>query len=122
MNEISLDKSSKDLTDVPDVENIEEEHEINLEQARERIKTLEEDVGIKEELLKNLETELDTTKEKASLAMVTVETLKLDNETNKMRVKKLKLVAKKQMHEINQLNVGADPEMAYKLKEAKKEV
>ena len=38
---------------------------MDLEQTLERIKILEEDVGIKEDLIKNLETELDTAKEMA---------------------------------------------------------
>ena len=41
--------------------------------------------------MKKLETELDTTKEMASLAMATVETLKLDNATNKIQVKKSRI-------------------------------
>ena len=120
--DLSLDESTEDVTDDPEDDDIEKEPVMNLDQALERIKTLEEDVGIKEDLLKNIETELAASKEMATVAMGTAESLRVDNETSKVEVKKFKLLAKKQMNEINRINAGADPEMAYKLKAAQDEV
>ena len=52
-----------------DVINAATGQEGNLEEAVERIKVLEEDIGVKEELIKKMETELETARDQASIAV-----------------------------------------------------
>ena len=122
--DVSLDESTEDVTEdeVPEDEAAVVQPTMELEQALERIKLLEEDVGIKEDIIKNLEAELITTKEMASTAKGVADSFEEENEKNKALAKKFKIVSKKQMIEINQFNAGANPEMAYKLKEAQDEL
>ena len=52
-----------------DVINAATGQEGNLEEAVERIKVLEEDIGVKEELIKKMETELETARDLAGIAV-----------------------------------------------------
>ena len=56
-----------------------EQPTVELEQALERYKILEEDVWIKEDILKNLETQLNTSKEMARTAKGVADSLELEN-------------------------------------------
>jgi hypothetical protein len=58
-------------------------------------------LGIKEDIIKNLETELITAKEMARTAKGVADSLEVENERNKESAKKFKIVTRKQMIEIN---------------------
>ena len=101
VNDVNLDESIEEGTqgEVPEDEAAVEQPTMELEQALERVKILEEDVGIKEDIIKNLETELITAKEMARTAKGVADSLEDENEKNKMLVKKFKILTKKQMTE-----------------------
>ena len=72
VNDVNLDKSTEDVIEgeVLEDEAAMERPTMELEQALERIKILVEDLGIKEDIIKNLETKLITAKEMARTARV----------------------------------------------------
>ena len=80
-------------------------------------------MGVKEDVIKTLETDLDTARHIADIAKGKADSLEVQNEDNKTLAKKYKVLARKQMNEINQMKAGgADPDVAKKLKEAQDEI
>ena len=67
---------------------------MDLGQAVQRIKNLEEEVGVKEDVIKKLETDLDTARHIADIAKGKADSLEVQNEDNKTLAKKYKVLAK----------------------------
>ena len=88
-----------------------------LPEAVERIKIMLEDVEVKEDLIKKLETELETSKELANLANGEKESLKIDNEKKEKELQDYKKLLKYQITVNDKLKEnGADPELVKMVK------
>ena len=95
----------------------------NLVQAVERIKCLEEDLAAKEEVVKKLETELETANDLGSIANAKVASMEVENENLKAQVSKYLRISLNQRDDMNKMKAGGpDPEMERKLKLAHDEV
>ena len=94
-----------------------------LPEAVERIKCLLEDVDVKENIIKKLETELETSKELANLANGEKESLKMDNEKKAKEVLNYKKLLKFQISVNDKLKEnGADPELVDSVKKLEEEL
>ena len=94
-----------------------------LPEAVDRIKSLVEDVGIKEVLIKKLETELETARDLANIAAGEKESLKIENELKDKEVMKYKKLLNYQMSVNDKLKEdGADPQLVKTLKKVEDEV
>ena len=115
--ENDADNSTEKVVDETDGE------EVNLGEAIERIKKLEEEMSIKEELMKKMETDLEKTKDDAQVYKVKVESLEAANLVQMNEVTKFKRISLNQMDDIRKMETeGVEPEVARKLKESQNEV
>jgi hypothetical protein len=95
----------------------------NLVKAVERIKSLEEELGVKEEVLRKLETELETARDLAKIADGTVRSMQTENENLKTKVNKYQRIGLNQKDDLNKMRAGgADPEIEGKLKLVQEEL
>ena len=95
----------------------------NLGQAVGRIKVLEEDIGVNEELIKKMETELETAREMASIAVAKEASLEDKKATMKHHLDYFRRVSKTQFEEIKKMKAGTtNPEGERKLKEAESKI
>ena len=85
------------LAEDADVADEEAGQEGDIGQAIERIKKLEEELSVKEELIKKMETDLETAKDNAAVATAKVESLEADNAAKKVEVKKFQRICLNQM-------------------------
>ena len=84
----------------------------NLNQDVERIKVLEEDIGVKEELIKKMETELETAREMASIAVAKEASLEDEKATLKHHLDYFRRISRTQMEDINKMKAGTpNPEV-----------
>ena len=83
------------------------QQEGNLGQAVERIKVLEEDLSVKEELIKKMETELETARELANIATAKEASLEDEKVMIKGQMDFFRRIAKVQMEDINKMKAGA---------------
>ena len=106
-----------------DVINAATGQEGNLEEAVERIKVLEEDIGVKEELIKKMETELETARDLASIAVAKEASLEEEKATLKHHLEYFRRVSKTQLEDIKKMKTGnPNPEGDRKLKEAEAKI
>ena len=78
----------------------------NLTQAVERIKVLEEDLCVKEELIKKMESELETARELANIATAKEASLEDEKVIIKEQRDVFRRIAKVQMEDINKMKAG----------------
>ena len=78
-----------------------------MSQAVERIKVLEEDLSVKEELIKKMESELETARELANIATAKEASLEDEKDTIKGQRDVFRRIAKVQMEDINKMKTGA---------------
>ena len=91
----------------------------SLGQAVERIKVLEEDLSVKEELVKKMEAELETARDIANIAVAKEALLEDEKTTLKHNLDFFRRVYKTQKEDIEKMTGGApNPEAERKLKEA----
>ena len=95
----------------------------NLGQAVERRKVLEEDLSVKEELIKKMESELETARELANIATAKEASLEDEKATLKGQMDFFRRVGKAQMEDINKMKAGApDPGAERSMKEAEDKI
>ena len=95
----------------------------SLGQAVERIKVLEEDLGVKEELVKRMEAELETARDIANMAVAKEASLEDEKTTLKNQLDFFRRVTKTQKEDIEKMAGGApNPEAERKLKEANNKI
>ena len=89
----------------------------------ERIKALEEDLGVKEDVIKKLETELETAKDAVSVATAEAASLEDEKATLKTQVDFFRRISKVQKDDIIKMQAGAiNPELDRKLKNSDDEL
>ena len=116
---INLETRVEEVADEREVINVATGQEGSLGEAVERIKVLEEDMSVKEELIKKMEAELETARDVASVAVAKEAALEDEKATLKHQLDYFRRVAKTQMEDIKKMKAGApNPEAERKLKES----
>ena len=117
------DENDDDLTENVVVINDTTGEEGSLGQAIERIKVLEEDLSVKEELVKKMEAELETARDIANVAVAKEASLEDEKAKLKHHLDFFRRVTKTQKEDNDKMTGGApNPEAERKLKEANNKI
>ena len=129
---LAMAQWDKPSTDEPSVEPVVEKEQTNevvviddstgqegnLGQAVERIKALEEELSVKEEVIKKVESELETARDAATVATAESASLEDEKATLKTQLNYFRRVGKSQMEDIQKMQAGGpNPDLERKLKE-----